>query len=236
MNDGADIITISSSYGQYSEDLRWVMARAIADGIIVVAAMGNDSTESPDDILPLWSGVCGVGAIGPDGSLTDYTNWGNGVETAALGEVNVRFASDGRTGRAQGTSFATPIVAGFLAIAWQRFDDSVTSYQILQAMTTTGVDGGNDWNQYTGYGAIDPWAMLNARPHNLPDKNPCESKTYASQPSWQDVEDYIDGIVNPLLIRNDNSYVYRGYNEDAAFDSQHDFLVHLGTSPKYHAQ
>ena len=111
----------------------------------------------------------------------------------------------------------------------------MTSNQILQAMTTTGVGGNGEWNMYTGFGAIDPWAMLNAKAGSLPDENPCESKTYASDPSWQDVEDYIDGTVNPLLIRNDDSYVYRGTNENAAFDSQHDYPVHLGTSPRYHA-
>ncbi len=235
INDGADIISISSNYPYQSQDLRWAMARALAEGVIVVASMGNDSTEDAGDGLPVWSGVCGVGAIYADGSLTDYSNWGNGIETAALGRSYFRSGSDGSIRDAQGTSFATPIVAGFLAIAWQRFGDDVTSNQILQAMTTTGVGGNGEWNTYTGFGAIDPWAMLNARASSLPDENPCESKTYASDPSWQDVEDYIDGTVNPLLIRNDDSYVYRGTNENAAFDSQHDYPVHLGTSPRYHA-
>lgn len=235
INDGADIISISSNYPYQSQDLRWAMARALAEGVIVVASMGNDSTEDAGDGLPVWSGVCGVGAIYADGSLTDYSNWGNGIETAALGRSYFRSGSDGSIRDAQGTSFATPIVAGFLAIAWQRFGDDVTSNQILQAMTTTGVGGNGEWNTYTGFGAIDPWAMLNAKAGSLPDENPCESKTYASDPSWQDVEDYIDGTVNPLLIRNDDSYVYRGTNENAAFDSQHDYPVHLGTSPRYHA-
>ncbi|MGP1497734.1 MAG: S8 family peptidase [Schaalia odontolytica] len=235
INDGADIISISSNYPYRSLDLRWAMARAVAEGVIVVASMGNDSTEDPDDELPLWSGICGVGAINADGSLTDYSNWGNGIETAALGRSRFRSGSDGSIRDAQGTSFAAPIVAGFLAIAWQRFDDDVTSNQILQAMTATGVGGNGEWNRYTGFGAIDPWAMLNAAPSSLPDRNPCEEKPYASDPSWQDIEDYIDGTVNPLLIRNDDSYVYRGINEEAAFDSQHDYPVHLGTSPRYHA-
>ena len=46
INDGADIITISSSFGDTeSIDLRWAMARALAEGVIVVAAMGNETTE-----------------------------------------------------------------------------------------------------------------------------------------------------------------------------------------------
>ena len=137
INDGAHIISISSNYPLYNEDLRWAMARAISQGVIVVAAMGNESTEDPEDTLPLWSGICGVGAINADGSLTDYSNWGNGVETVALGSIVVRSGTSGEVFTMQGTSFATPIVAGFLAIAWQRFDDRITANQILQAMTTT---------------------------------------------------------------------------------------------------
>ena len=67
INDGAHIISISSNYPLYNEDLRWAMARAISRGVIVVAAMGNESTEDPADTLPLWSGICGVGAINADG-------------------------------------------------------------------------------------------------------------------------------------------------------------------------
>ena len=234
INDGADIISISSSYPMYNEDLRWAMARAISQGVIVVAAMGNDSTEDPEDTLPLWSGICGVGAIDTNGALTEYSNWGNGVETVALGTITVRSGTRGEVLTIQGTSFATPIVAGFLAIAWQRFDDDVTANQILQAMTTTGKGSNGEWNYSTGFGAADPWGLLNAKAASLPDVNPCESKAYSSSPSWQDVEDYIDGTVNPLLMRNDDDYVYRGFNEEAAFSPDNDYPVHLGTSPRYH--
>jgi putative subtilisin BPN len=234
INDGADIISISSNYPLYNEDLRWAMARAISRGVIVVAAMGNESTEDPADTLPLWSGICGVGAINADGSLTEYSNWGNGVETVALGKIIVRSGTSGEVLTMQGTSFATPIVAGFLAIAWQRFDDRITANQILQAMTTTGTGSNGDWNYYTGFGPADPWGLLNANASSLPDVNPCESKTKSSKPSWQDVEDYIDGTVNPLLMRNDDDYVYRGVNEDAAFSADNEYPVHLGTSPRYH--
>ena len=62
INDGADIITISSSFPNDSIDLRWAMARALAEGVIVVASMGNETTEDPGDSLALWKGICGIGA------------------------------------------------------------------------------------------------------------------------------------------------------------------------------
>ena len=35
-------------------------------------------------------------------------------------------------------------------------------------------------------------------------------------------------------MRNDDDYVYRGVNEDAAFSADNEYPVHLGTSPRYH--
>ena len=56
-------------------------------------------------------------------------------------------------------------------------------------------------------------------------------ETYSLKPSWQDVEDYIDGTVNPLLMRNDDDYVYRGVNEDAAFSADNEYPCSPGDEP-----
>ena len=237
INDGADIITISSSFGDTeSIDLRWAMARALAEGVIVVAAMGNETTENPTDTLALWRGICGIGATTRYNSLTEYTNWGNGLLTTALGTVVTRDVSTGRVEEAEGTSFATPIIAGFLALGWEHFDEDVSADQMLQALAATGRSG-NEWNKLTGYGPADPIAFLRSDPSQYADENPCVAKNYyEAAPSWDDVADYADGVVNPILIRNDDVYVYRGVNEEAALSREHGYPTHIGTSPRYHSQ
>ena len=236
INDGADIITISSSFGDTeSIDLRWAMARALAEGVIVVAAMGNETTENPTDTLALWRGICGIGATTRYNSLTEYTNWGNGLLTTALGTVVTRDVSTGRVEEAEGTSFATPIIAGFLALGWQHFDEDVSADQMLQALAVTGRSG-SQWNKFTGYGPADPIAFLRSDPSQYADENPCVPQVYDSVPSWDDVADYMDGVVNPILIRNDDVYVYRGVNEEAALSREHGYPTHIGTSPRYHGQ
>ena len=237
INDGADIITISSSFGDTeSIDLRWAMARALAEGVIVVAAMGNETTENPTDTLALWRGICGIGATTRYNSLTEYTNWGNGLLTTALGTVVTRDVSTGRVEEAEGTSFATPIIAGFLALGWQHFDEDVSADQMLQALALTGRSG-SEWNKLTGYGPADPIAFLRSDPSQYADENPCVAKNYyEAAPSWDDVADYADGVVNPILIRNDDVYVYRGVNEEAALSREHGYPTHIGTSPRYHSQ
>ena len=237
INDGADIITISSSFGDTeSIDLRWAMARALAEGVIVVAAMGNETTENPPDTLALWRGICGIGATTRYNSLTEYTNWGNGLLTTALGTVVTRDVSTGRVEEAEGTSFATPIIAGFLALGWEHFDEDVSADQMLQALAVTGRSG-SEWNKLTGYGPADPIAFLRSDPSQYADENPCVAKNYyEAAPSWDDVADYADGVVNPILIRNDDVYVYRGVNEEAALSREHGYPTHIGTSPRYHSQ
>ncbi len=235
INDGADIITISSNFDDDSIDLRWAMARALAEGVIVVAAMGNETTENPDDALARWRGICGIGATMPNGTLTEYTNWGNGLLTTALGTVLTRDVSTGRVEEAHGTSFATPIIAGFLALGRQHFDEDVSPEQMLQALAATGKSG-RGWNKYTGYGPVDPIAFLRSDPAQYANENPCVPQVYNSLPSWDDVDAYMDGVVNPILIRNDDVYVYRGVNEEAALSREHGYPTHIGTSPRYHSQ
>ena len=235
INDGADIITISSNFDDDSIDLRWAMARALAEGVIVVAAMGNEPTENPDDALARWRGICGIGATMPNGTLTEYTNWGNGLLTTALGTVLTRDVSTGRVEEADGTSFATPIIAGFLALGRQHFDEDVSPEQMLQALAATGKSG-RGWNKYTGYGPVDPIAFLRSDPSQYANENPCVPQVYSSLPSWDDVAAYMDGVVNPILIRNDDVYVYRGVNEEAALSREHGYPTHIGTSPRYHSQ
>ena len=235
INDGADIITISSSFPNDSIDLRWAMARALAEGVIVVASMGNETTEDPGDSLALWKGICGIGATTRYGTLTEYTNWGNGLLTTALGTVLTRDTSTGRIEEANGTSFATPIIAGFLALGWQHFDEDVSADQMLQALAATGRSG-SQWNKLTGYGPADPIAFLRSDPSQYTNENPCVPQVYGSSPSWDDVADYVDGVVNPILIRNDDVYVYRGVNEEAALSREHGYPTHIGTSPRYHGQ
>ena len=235
INDGADIITISSNFDDDSIDLRWAMARALAEGGIGVAAMGNETTENPDDARARWRGICGIGATMPNGTLTEYTNWGNGLLTTALGTVLTRDVSTGRVEEADGTSFATPIIAGFLALGRQHFDEDVSPEQMLQALAATGKSG-RGWNKYTGYGPVDPIAFLRSDPSQYANENPCVPQVYNSLPSWDDVAAYMDGVVNPILIRNDDVYVYRGVNEEAALSREHGYPTHIGTSPRYHSQ
>ena len=236
INDGAQIITISSSNEGGTDPLKWAMARAVSQGIIITAATGNNAKNETDVSYEKWSGVIGVTAIDTDGNFQDYSSWGEGVVSAAIGgPVKVRDYSTGQTTPVNGTSISTPLVAGSLALARQKWPQATTN-QLLQLLIHTGTNPDHTWNKYTGYGGVAPGAMVNTDPSQYPDENPLTSKGSGSEPTPDEVKQYTDGVVSPFEIAYDNSYIYRGLDENKIGDSRNPYPTHLGTSPRYHGK
>ena len=234
VEDGAQIISVSQSVNESTNELKWAITNAITRGVIIVAAAGNEAL--PDDITALgrYSGVLGVSAINSDGTFASYSNWGDGVVTAAFGGPYTTYdVNTGEPVTVHGTSISTPLVAGMLALARQKWPDA-TANQILQLLVHTGLNPNHDWNEYTGYGAIDGGALVNTDPSQYPDENPIIQKNGGSEPTAQEVQDYIDGVAGSLQIASfPDTYVYRGTDEGVLFDHG-SIPVHLGTSPRYH--
>ena len=237
LNDGANIIVITSSYNEADEEsLRWAVSRAIAAGVPVVVSMGNDGQYNASDTMGPFAGVIGSAALATDGTFADYSNWGDGVSIAAVGQFYAREASTNQLKTVEGTSFSTPLIAGVLALAWDGFDGDVPSGQILQALAATARGSGGRWNDRTGFGEIDPVAFLASDPTQYPDENPFEDKGDDPVLTSDDIDDYVDGLVDPEDIYNDNEYVYRGIDERVVDSGAYGFPAHLGTSPRYHNQ
>lgn len=237
LNDGVNIIVITSSYNEADEEsLRWAVSRAVAAGVPVVVSMGNHGEYNASDTMGPFAGVIGSAALATDGTFADYSNWGDGVSIAAVGQFYAREASTNQLKTVEGTSFATPLIAGVLALAWDGFDGDVPSGQILQALAATARGSGGQWNDRTGFGEIDPVAFLASDPTQYPDENPFEDKGDDPVLTSDDIDDYADGLVDPEDIYNDNEYVYRGIDERVVDSGAYGFPAHLGTSPRYHNQ
>ena len=64
MNDGAMIISLSLAGASNGDSLKWAMARALSQGVIITAGAGNDAKEQTYGSFGHWSGVVSVSAIG----------------------------------------------------------------------------------------------------------------------------------------------------------------------------
>ena len=237
ITDGAQIISISASNGLTNDAMKWAIARANALGVIVVGAAGNDREEDTLDSYGKWSGVVSVSAIDTSGKRAEYSSWGKGVTVAAVGGPIVahNYKTDTNIST-QGTSNATPLVAGFLALAKQKWPNA-TSNQLLQLLTHTARTDQSGWNKYIGYGGADPGAMVNTDPSQYPDDNPIMDKgNDRLGPTTEESQQYLAGLVDPRDIAGDPTYTYRGLDESILKDTDIPTPIHLGTSPRYHAK
>ena len=236
INDGAQIITLSLSSSDHSDALRWAIARAMSQGVLITASAGNEAKDSNESHFGWWSGVVGVAAVDTNGARASYSSWGQGVTTAAVGgPITIRQYPANTLVQSVGTSSSAPIVAGFLALARQKWPDA-TSNQLLQLLVHTTVNPDGGWNQYTGYGVASPATMMNTDPSQYPGVNPLADKGGGSSPTPEEIAQYADGIVPPAEIVFDNSYTYRGVDESVIGATTNPYPTHLGTSPRYHAK
>ena len=236
ISDGAQIISISTSDEDLDESTKWAIARADALGVIVVSPMGNDAKDETDAGLAKWSGVVGVGAIDTTGKVAPYSSWGQGTSIAAVGgPIVLRNYETGNKASTEGTSVSTPLIAGFLALAKQKWPNA-TGNQLLQLMTKTALNNEGHWNKYTGYGVADLGAMMNTDPSQYPNENPLMDPTMHRGPTVDEIQQYMGGLVNPRNIAFDDSYTYRGTDESVINDPDAGVQIHLGTSPRYHAK
>ena len=236
INDGAQIITLSLSSSDHSDALRWAIARAMSQGVLITASAGNEAKDSNESHFGWWSGVVGVAAVDTNGARASYSSWGQGVTTAAVGgPITIRQYPANTLVQSVGTSSSAPIVAGFLALARQKWPDA-TSNQLLQLLVHTTVNPDGGWNQYTGYGVASPATMMNTDPSQYPGVNPLADKGGGSSPTPEEIAQYVDGVVPPAEIVFDNSYTYRGLDESVLGATTNPYPTHLGTSPRYHAK
>ena len=237
ITDGAQIISISASNEDTSPAVKWAIARANALGVIVVSPAGNDNEEETLHTYGKWSGVVSVSAIDTSGKRAEYSSWGKGVTVAAVGGPIVAHNYETNTNiSTRGTSNATPLVAGFLALAKQKWPNA-TSNQLLQLLTKTALNNEGQWNKYTGYGVADLGALVNTDPSQYPDENPIMDKGYTDMgPTNEETQQYLAGLVDPRDVAGDPTYTYRGIDESILKDTDIPTPIHLGTSPRYHAK
>lgn len=173
--DGADIISISSGGMDASKGI----AEAYANDVVVVASMPNeDGIASPPASL---NGVVAVQAFGEDGKIQNgqygKPNVSDDVIAAAPGiGLLLQGASDSWEAQSlgSGTSYATPIVAGMLAVVKQKYPEATAGQLIQSLIHNTGTKGEHEpkWNSGTGYGAASLAGMLAVDPTKYPDENP----------------------------------------------------------------
>ena len=225
--DGVQVISISLAGKGFVNDARESIVSALVRGVPVVVGTGNDGAEDPADSLASVNGTVGVGASDSNGNFQSFSNYGKGLTVLAPGDrVTRRKLGTGQIVDSYGTSYATPIVSGFVAVTMQRWPQA-TGNQVVQSLVKTAS------KSPSGQPLINPNGLDTADPSQFPDENPLLDKFPGTEPSAQTVADYRDGVLGTQSVfDSDSSYVYRGADVQVAL--AHPDRSALGTSPRYH--
>ncbi len=156
---GAGVVNMSlGGEGSCPEDLQVAVDYAYSRGVLLVAAAGNNGTNV--SIFPAnCTHVLGVAATTSSDTRACFSNYGAHVSVAAPG-TSIYSTLPGGYGYMQGTSMATPFVAGLAALVYARFP-AYTPDQVASAILDNAQDlGTTGWDEYYGCGRIDAFRSL----------------------------------------------------------------------------
>lgn len=175
---GVDVINTSLGYYEFDDkqknytfcqlDGRHALmsrqASRVADkGMVLVCSAGNAGSGPWKKITPPGDAdnVLTVGAVGKDGVLASFSSIGNTADgrikpdVVAVGYKADVMGTDGNLTKANGTSFASPIMCGMVACLWQACP-TLTAKEVIELVRRSGDRIACPDNIY-GYGVPDLW-------------------------------------------------------------------------------
>ena len=198
---GAQIISVSLGV-ESTPGLIAAIAGAERAGVVILGALPNETSvddEAPAGNFPAAAnGVVTVQAIGVD-NLIEATDGipnvfldtktdiaGPGIALLTQGSTDPNRWEGVTIG--DGTSYATPIIAGFLAVVKQKYP-AATGNQLIQTLIRNTGNGNHslsrDAKGEVGYGVASLTHMLDVDPTTYPDVNPLISTESGQKPTLQ---------------------------------------------------
>ncbi|MGH8133745.1 MAG: S8 family serine peptidase [Steroidobacteraceae bacterium] len=143
-----------SLVGPPNELLARVVAAVLTRGYLVVAAVGNDGPAAPPLYPAAWPGVVGVTAVDAQQRVLVEAERGPQVKFAAPGADLAAAGLRRGYELVRGTSFASPLVAGLLALELQ-MPDKAAAAQAVAALARRALDlGAPGPDPVYGYGLV----------------------------------------------------------------------------------
>ncbi len=130
VSKGADIISMSLGSSASSLDLYESVHRALAAGVSVICAVGNSGSRLPNNIdaPAIYGSVISVGAHDANGNPAGFSSRGGEIDVMAPGVKIWSTYKNGGYALLDGTSMATPIVAGIAALILAKHKANPTNH------------------------------------------------------------------------------------------------------------
>ncbi|MEN9226471.1 MAG: S8 family serine peptidase [Thermostichus sp. HHBFW_bins_43] len=180
---GATIINLSLGSRASAQLMQEAVTYAHSKGVTVIAAAGNENSNQVS-YPARYEHVIAVSATGPNGEKAPYSNYGVGVDISAPGgaktqehpeygilqqTINRRNPSEALFAYFQGTSMATPHVAGVAALIQAQGVKDPDKVEEVLKMSAMPVE--NDKQNFYGAGRLDAAKAL-ARATGQQEENP----------------------------------------------------------------
>lgn len=141
IQNGASVINASWGGGSYSQALQDAILEAYNNRVSFVAAAGNASTNN--DSSPTYpanygvSNIISIAATSASDSMASFSNYGKQTVDIASPGVSILSTLPGNSyAYSSGTSMATPIVAGIVALMEREAGKPINGYQAAQILFT----------------------------------------------------------------------------------------------------
>ncbi len=171
---GAKVINMSLGGGGYSQAMASAVEYARKKGVTVIAAAGNGG-RAKVEYPAAYPGAVAVSAVGPDGRLAPYSSYGKELDISAPGgdkrkgdeggvlqnTIDPRNPARAVYAAYQGTSMATPHVAGVAALLYAAGASGPDEVEKALYAGAKQVDG-RAWSDQYGHGLLDAQASLKA--------------------------------------------------------------------------
>ncbi|GBD91197.1 thermophilic serine proteinase precursor [bacterium BMS3Abin04] len=162
VDNGAKVINCSWGSSGYSNAAQAVIDYAVANGVIITAAAGNDNSK--ELFYPAYyNGVLSVAATDTSDRKAGFSNYGINVDVTAPGVSTYSTWMNNTYTFLSGTSMASPVVAGLAALVVHRFP-SYNPLQIAEQIrvNSDNIDNSNPgFENMLGYGRINAYKALN---------------------------------------------------------------------------
>lgn len=142
LSDGSAVNTHDAcSALPYFEPLNGLLSDAVAEGVFVTAASGNEGFQSGISFPACAENVTSVGSTTKSDTISAFTNRGDLLDVLAPGQSLTSAKRGNTTGVMSGTSMATPHIAGVATLLYHNeniHNRTPTPISIKNIITSTG--------------------------------------------------------------------------------------------------
>ncbi|MDO4542372.1 MAG: S8 family serine peptidase [Bacillota bacterium] len=162
----ADVISMSFGTVADPEYLRDAVRYAYDNGVIILAATGNNGAEmgyksNQLEYPAAYPEVIGVGSVDSKKTASSFSTKNKSTFVTAPGDSILTLDINGGYAPVNGTSFATPYVAALAALG-RSVDPTLTTLEFMNVLKSTAEDKGAAGYDYSyGYGIVNYQSALN---------------------------------------------------------------------------